>query len=405
MAVTHIPIPPFPLKPTDVVRPILHHPLIPMFPKNKPRALGAAWLALSAVAAPLFGADAPTAPAAAAAAPAPAAASANTQKGNRGAPASPDELAEMAKLRELPVLTPQAGNGDYLIKPPFVAAPEQTPRADVPKGKIQRFTLNAADSKFYPGTGMRDAKPSREITVYIPNQYVAGTPAPFIVTHDAYGARNDQLPTILDNMIADRRLPAMIAIMVPSGGGDGRGSERGLEYDTVSGKYAEFIQAEVLPVVERNYGVTLTQDPAGRATMGGSSGAAVAFTMAWFHPEWYRRVLSYSGTYTNNQSPENPASPHGAWEYHENWIPQTAPKPLRVWLHVSENDNGARNSPTAMRNWVSANQRMASVLKTKGYAYQFVYSVASGHTDRNVIAATLPHALEWLWQGYQPSKK
>ena len=136
-----------------------------MFPKNKPRALGAALLAAFAVASPLFGADAPTAPAAAAAAPAPAAASANTQKGNRGAPASPAELAEMAKLRELPVLTPQAGNGDYLIKPPFVAAPEQTPRADVPKGKIQRFTLNAADSKFYPGTGMRDAKPQNPLFI------------------------------------------------------------------------------------------------------------------------------------------------------------------------------------------------------------------------------------------------
>ena len=150
---------------------------------------------------------------------------------------------------ELPLLTPKAGNGDYLIKPPYVAAPEQTPRADVPKGKIERFTLTAADSKFYPGTGMRDAKPTREVVVYIPSQYVAGKPAPFIVTADAYGARNDQLPTILDNMIADKRLPAMIAIMVNNGGGDGRGSERGLEYDTVSPKYGEFIEAEGEPEV------------------------------------------------------------------------------------------------------------------------------------------------------------
>ena len=59
----------------------------------------------------------------------------------------------MAKLMDLPVLTPKAGNGDYLIKPPFVAGPEQIPRADVPKGKIQRFTLDAADSKFHLGTG------------------------------------------------------------------------------------------------------------------------------------------------------------------------------------------------------------------------------------------------------------
>lgn len=379
--------------------------------RKKSLSLHVRLLCVASIGAPLFAADTPAASASGTAAasaaatvvPAtPAAPAANTQRGNRGAPATPAELAEMAKLMELPELAPRAGNGDYLIRPLYAPAPEQTPRADVPKGKIERFTLNAADSTFYPGTGMRDAKPSREIVVYIPAQYIAGTPAPFIVTHDAYGARDNQLPTILDNMIADKRLPVMIAVMVPSGGGDGRGSERGLEYDTVSGKYAEFIEAEVLPVVEKNYGVTLTKDPQGRATMGGSSGAAAAFTMAWFHPEWYGRVLSYSGTYTNNQSPENPDSPHGAWEYHENWIPKSAPKPIRVWLHVSENDNGARNTPTAMRNWVSANQRMAAVLKAKGYAYQFVYSVASGHTDRNVIAQTLPHAIEWLWQDYKP---
>lgn len=56
-----------------------------------------------------------------------------------------------------------------------------------------------------------------------------------------------------------------------------------------------------------------------------------------------------------------------------------------------------------MRNWVSANQRMAAALKPKGYACQFVYSVDSGHTDRNVIAKTLPRALAWLRQGYQPA--
>jgi hypothetical protein len=42
------------------------------------------------------------------------------------------------------------------------------------------------------------------------------------------------LPKILDNMIDERRLPVMIAIFVASGGGDGKGSERGLEYDTLS---------------------------------------------------------------------------------------------------------------------------------------------------------------------------
>jgi enterochelin esterase family protein len=160
----------------------------------------------------------------------------------------------------------------------------------------------------------------------------------------------------------------------------------------------------VLPRVEKECHITLTKDPEARATMGGSSGGAVAFTMAWFHPELYRRVLTYSGTYTNNQSPENPDSLHGAWEYHEHWIPQTAPKPIRLWMQVGENDNGAKASSTDMHNWVIANQRMAAALKAKGYHYQFVYSEGAGHVDGKVVAQTLPAALEWLWQGYKPAK-
>jgi enterochelin esterase-like enzyme len=178
------------------------------------------------------------------------------------------------------------------------------------------------------------------------------------------------------------------------------GSERGLEYDTVSGKYAEFIQTEVLPRVEQECRVSLTNDPDGRATMGGSSGGAAAFTMAWFHPELYHRVLTYSGTYVNQQSPHNPQSPHGAWEYHEHLIPQSDRKPIRIWLEVSEHDNGATRDEASLHNWLLANQRMAAALKAKGYAYRFVFAKGAKHTDGRVTRQTLPGALEWLWAGY-----
>jgi len=320
-----------------------------------------------------------------------------------GSDATPAAQAEMARPASLPALTPGAGDGDYLVKPPYAPAPEQTPRPQVPKGRIVKFTLKAADSKFYPDTGLRGTTPTRAVTVYIPSQYVPGTPAPLLLTHDAMGARNDQLPIMLDNLIAAHRLPSIVAVMVASGGGDGGGSERGLEYDTVSGKYAEFIEAEVLPKVARDYHVTFTSDPDDRATMGGSSGGAVAFTMAWFHPDLYRRVLTYSGTYKNNQSPKNPAYPHGAWEYHEHLIAGSAPKPLRVWLEVGGNDHGATDADE-MHNTVIANLRMAAALKAKGYHYQFVYALGANHVDRKVVAQTLPQALEWLWQGYTPAR-
>jgi iron(III)-enterobactin esterase len=77
----------------------------------------------------------------------------------------------------------------------------------------------------------------------------------------------------------------MIAISIGNGSGDAQGSERGLEYDTMSGLYAEFVEKEVLPLVEKQYNVKLTKDPEGRATMGGSSGGSCALIMAWYHPE------------------------------------------------------------------------------------------------------------------------
>jgi iron(III)-enterobactin esterase len=318
----------------------------------------------------------------------------------RGAPITTEEQAEVAKLAAAPAWKPGDGDGVYSVGPDYTPCPEQTPKEGVPVGKVESFSMNAADSKFYPPAGLRGANPTRKVTVYTPAQYQAGKPAPFIISADAYGANRRQLPNILDNMIAAKRLPAMIAIMVANGGGDGQGSERGLEYDTVSGKFAEFAEAEILPRVEREYGVTLSKDPDARMTLGGSSGGAVAFTMAWFHPELYHRALIYSGTFVNQQSPLNPELPHGAWEYHERLIANSPPKPIRVWLEVGERDNGATQAASGFHNWVLANARMADVLKAKGYHYQLIYAKNAGHTDGKVIAQTYPQALEWVWSGY-----
>ncbi len=322
-----------------------------------------------------------------------------------GAPMSDADKAEIAKLSDLPVFQSDSGDGDFLIKPPYANAPEQKAKDGVPKGKVTHFTMAAADSKYYPNTGLRGETATRDVWVYVPSQYVPGTPAPFIVTHDAMGGRNNsqQLPTILDNMIADKRLPAMIAIMVNHGGGDGPGSERGLEYDTVSGKYAEFIENEVLPRVEKDLGVTLTKDPDGRATMGGSSGGAVAFSMAWFHPELYHRIITYSGTYVM-QAP-TAEYPHGAWEYPEHLVPNNPAKPLRIWMEVGQNDNTSTGPSSGFHNWVIANERMAAALKAKGYHYQFIYALGAGHVDGKVVGQTMAEALEWTWKDYKPVTK
>jgi enterochelin esterase-like enzyme len=275
--------------------------------------------------------------------------------------------------------------------------------------------MESTDSKFYPGIAREPntfARPdpadptklivashpapyTRKVAVYVPKQYVPGTAAPFIVGADG---PDKALFTALDNLIAQKRVPVMIAISIGNGSGDAQGSERGLEYDTMSGLYAEFVEKEVLPLVEKQYNVKLTKDPEGRATMGGSSGGSAALIMAWYHPELYHRVLTYSGTYVNQQWPLNPQTPHGAWEFHEHLIPNSPVKPLRIWMEVGDRDN--LNMRDNYHDWVLANENMAKVLAAKGYHYQFVFARNGGHTDRTVKQQTLPEALEYIWQGY-----
>jgi hypothetical protein len=323
--------------------------------------------------------------------------------------------------KELPdgANAPPGADGNFILGPTHTPAPETIEREGVPKGAVYEFTMDSADSKLYPGiardpytfgtpdpadparlvvTTSHPAPYTRHIAVYVPQQYVAGTAAPFIVGADG---PDRLLFTVLDNLIAEHKVPAMIAISIGNGGGDAQGSERGLEYDTMSGRYAKFVETEVLPLVEAKYHVKLTRDPDGRATMGGSSGGSCALIMAWYHPELYHRVLTYSGTYVNQQWPFNPAAPHGAWEFHERLIADSPVKPIRLWMEVGDRD---LFNPNAMRDgmhdWVVANENMARVLAAKGYHYQFVFARNAGHTDRGVKQQTLPEALEYLWQGY-----
>jgi enterochelin esterase family protein len=252
----------------------------------------------------------------------------------------------------------------------------------------------------------------RQIAVYVPAGYVPNTPAPFIVVQDERWYIPEDAPTgpdgtprtdlafmpvMLDNLIHEKRIPPVVAVLLSPG----PGGQRTIEYDTISDRYLNFVETEVLPRITRDHQVAFTADPDGRATFGESSGSPVALNMAWFSPNLYRRVISYSGTFVALQ--RNAIAPNGAWDYHDKFIPNSEKKPIRIWLHVSGNDNGANTSAEGMRNWIIANDRMAAALKAKGYAYQYVFSEASGHVDRRVQLQTMPEAFEWVWKGYKPS--
>jgi enterochelin esterase-like enzyme len=320
-------------------------------------------------------------------------------------------------LPRVPTPPPAETAQNSIIGPRYANAPESVANPDVPQGDVREFILYSDESKVYPGIvrianmtrdtygnyvvppgGLSAPGPyQRHVWVYIPRQVKPG--APFMVVQDGHSYVK-RMVNILDNMIAAKRLPAMVVVFPDSGGSDAQGSERGLEYDTMSDRYSNWVESELLPAVEKNYGITLTRDPEGRATMGGSSGAIAAFTMAWYHPERYHKVLSYSGTFVNQAWPPDPKTPRGGWEYHDHLIAKAPKKPIRIWMEVGEKDNRFDAPEPTWHNWPLANNRMAAVFKKKGYDYRYVWAQGAGHVDGRVVMQTLPGALEWLWRDY-----
>ena len=149
--------------------------------------------------------------------------------------------------------------------------------------------------------------------------------------------------------------------------------------------------------MEKNYSVKLTKDPEGRATMGSSSGGSCALAMAWYRTDLHHRVLTTSGTFVNQQWLFSPETPDGAWGFHDKLIPESPAKPLRIWMAVGDRDLLNPNVMLDdMYDWVEVNNRMAKVLKAKGYHYQYVYCLNAGHGIGPERLQLLPSALEWL---------
>ncbi len=312
------------------------------------------------------------------------------------------------------------GNGNFAIGPDYRLDPALTDQGN-PQGRLFEFAMQLADSEIFPGTDTtldprKEVRVERKIFVYVPAAYVDGTKAPVLLTLDGPSNLN-LVRNALDNLTIEkdpaRRLPAFIAIAVQNGGDDSKGSERGLEYDTMSDRFARFLNDEVLPAVLANPEIreaypnlAFTEDPWGKGVMGCSSGGAAALTAGWFRPDLFRRLITYSGTFVDQQdddAPEEADYPLGAWEYHSSMklIENSEKKPLRIFTHVSENDNRANDPEETYHNWVMANERTAAALAAKGYDYRYVFSRASRHCDRNVFEHTLADTLVWMWRGYE----
>lgn len=277
----------------------------------------------------------------------------------------------------------------------YQLAPDALPQEGVPKGEIRGpFTL---PSQAYPGT-------QHTYWVYVPAQYDPTVPASLMVYNDgqAFMAPEGDVraPTVMDNLIYRREIPAMIGVFINPGRrpdqpeptltnwGD-RDTNRPTEYNTLDDKYARVIVDELLPVLYRDYNIS--KDPERHGIGGSSSGAIAAFTVAWQRPNQFRKVLSNVGSFTNIR---------GGNAYPD-IIRKSERKPLRVFLVDGRNDNrGLRPDGTydQARDWFYQNVRMQQALTEKGYDVNYSWGIQ--HHGQKMLRTDFPEMMRWLWRDH-----
>ena len=269
----------------------------------------------------------------------------------------------------------------------YTLPPEAVPKADTPKGKVDKFTWT---SKVFDGT-------VRNYWVYVPAQYKAdGPPASVVVFQDGNGYQNPtgqyRSTVVFDNLIHAGEMPVTVGIFIdpgtfPNANAKGAGrSNRSFEYDTLSPDYATFLEKEILPEVGKS--VKLRTDAAGRAICGISSGGICAFTAAWERPDLFGKVLSHVGSFTNIR--------HG--DQYPGLIRKTERKPIRVFLQ-----DGSGDLDNLHGSWPLANISMAASLRFMDYDYKFVYG-DGGHNGKHG-GALLPESLRWLYRDWKKETK
>jgi enterochelin esterase family protein len=265
----------------------------------------------------------------------------------------------------------------------YKLGPDSQPQ-DVPHGEIKKAVFDK--SQIFPGT-------SRDYWVYVPKQYDAAKPACLMVFFDGGGYEKPdggtRVPVVFDNLIAKKEMPVTIGVFVQPGTfkaseppGKDR-SNRSYEYDSTGDANAHFVIDELLP--EAIKGLNITPHPEGHAIAGASSGGIAAFTVAWERPDYFRKVVSWIGSFTNIR---------GGYIYPA-LIRKTkaGPKPLRVFLQDGSNDLDNLHG-----DWPLSSQEMAAALKFAGYDYKF--ELGDGGHSAKQGASILPDTLRWLWRDW-----
>jgi gluconolactonase len=270
----------------------------------------------------------------------------------------------------------------------YTLGPDSQPHDGVPKGAVTKYVL--PPGKAYPGT-------PHNYAVYIPAQYDAGKPTPFMIFLDGSQALGNGLrvPVVFDNLIAKQDLPPIIGIFVDPGvlpavsDSDQNRYNRIYEYDSLTPRFSDFLINELIPEVAKSY--NLSKNPDDRGLSGVSTGAVGAFMAAWNRPDQFHRVLSWIGTYVSMKgADEMPAL-----------VRKTEPKPIRIFMQDGTQDHIVPSEPfgtSPFGSWPINNQVMFQALEFAGYDVKLEMGTEAHNTKQ--AGAVMPDALRWLWRGY-----
>ncbi len=239
-------------------------------------------------------------------------------------------------------------------------------------------------SKIYPGT-------EREYKVYVPAQYDGKTPACLYLGLDGilYNAT-----AVMDSLIASGEMPVTIGVFVQPGvikdeSGEVIRYNRSNEFDRTDGRFACFLETELLPMVSKlkttdGRRVIISRDANDRAISGASSSGIASFNVAWQRPDLFSRVYTTCGTFVAMRGGnELPAL-----------VRKSEPKPIRVYIHDGSND--AWNP--LFGHWYEYNLLMASALEFAGYEHEKKWDDGN-HSIKNG-SKLFPEAMRYLWKDY-----
>lgn len=205
----------------------------------------------------------------------------------------------------------------------------------------------------------------------------------------------------MDHLFQEKQLSPIVCIFLDPGPQNETciwGTQRNLEYDTVSNTFTDFVEQEVLPFVSKKCGVLLATDPDQRAVMGTSSGGNAAITMGLTGR--FRRVLTSSPSCVNVGYPYDPEVPLHGWDYHsgkELIKSRDKVEGLRVVVVTNELDLCYQSDVKDSFNWTAAALRTAKALKEKGYDCLHIFANQGIHVDPRALAQCFPDAVRWVW--------